>query len=297
MSPVSMPECIVVSKNSFLELAEADEPPCRLRSQSEILIRHCDFGDATAAIEEHSTGAVDEQDCKGISSNPKLLWSMCDADEDTASTCSTCDTSISSAISTASITTLSQSGGSVDISEVTMDEADGIRMRAAKGASCSSLILRNLPTTLSRDDLLAVLAEHGYLAAARFLYLPIDAASGSSLGYAFLSFESAAAAEAFCISMHGEKLWADRALQVSRNATCGTVDEQVRRFRDSALMHGSVSDELRPILLQDGVRVEFPAPTKKLRAPRQRDQQRLVAKNRKGQQVANSSCPSVCRAC
>jgi len=130
------------------------------------------------------------------------------------------------------------------------------------------------------------MGEQGYLAATRFLYLPIDVARGSCLGYAFLSFSTAAMAEVFHISMQGLELWAGRPLQVDWNLTCANADEQVRRFRDSALMHTSVSDELRPILLLDGVRVEFPAPTKKIRAPRQRDQERLDARARKMKQAS-----------
>lgn len=145
------------------------------------------------------------------------------------------------------------------------------------------MILRNLPETLTRSDLLAFLAEHGHLTEVRFLYLPIDGAIGTSLGYAFLSFGNVAAAEEFHVRMQGAELREGHALQISWNSTGGTVEDQVKRFRDSALMHPSMSDELRPILLQDGVRVDFPAPTKKIRAPRQRDQQRLVARTRKQQ--------------
>ena len=50
----------------------------------------------------------------------------------------------------------------------------------------------------------------------------------------------------------------------------------MERFRNSPMMHPSMPDSMKPIVLLDGVRTEFPAPTKKLRAPRQRDQQRMV---------------------
>jgi RNA recognition motif-containing protein len=166
--------------------------------------------------------------------------------------------------------------------------AERIRVKAAKPLSGGALILRNLPETLTRSDLIASLAERGRLTGLLFLYLPIDAANRKSLGYAFLCFADVAVAEGFRVRMQGVELRAGQPLQVSWNSTGGNVEDQVARFRDSTLMHPSMSDESRPVLLQDGVRVEFPAPTKKIRAPRQRDQQRLIARTRK-QQAARSS--------
>lgn len=44
------------------------------------------------------------------------------------------------------------------------------------------------------------------------------------------------------------------------------------RYRDSPIMHGSVPDEFKPVIFEAGTgrRVDFPEPTKKLRAPRRR---------------------------
>lgn len=44
----------------------------------------------------------------------------------------------------------------------------------------------------------------------------------------------------------------------------------MNRYKNSPLMHEDVPDACRPILLQNGVRIEFPPATKSLRAPRLR---------------------------
>mmetsp|Transcript_41204 Transcript_41204/g.123149 ORF Transcript_41204/g.123149 Transcript_41204/m.123149 type:complete len:97 (-) Transcript_41204:455-745(-) len=43
----------------------------------------------------------------------------------------------------------------------------------------------------------------------------------------------------------------------------------IKRYRNSPLMHESVPDEYKPVLLSGGVRVSFPPPTKELAAPSQ----------------------------
>merc|ERR1711998_616565 len=48
------------------------------------------------------------------------------------------------------------------------------------------------------------------------------------------------------------------------------LEEHVIRYKNSPLMHEEVPDECRPILLQNGFRIEFPPATKSLRAPRLR---------------------------
>merc|ERR1712167_103523 len=47
-------------------------------------------------------------------------------------------------------------------------------------------------------------------------------------------------------------------------------DEHVQRYRNSPMMHKHVPDACRPVLLENGVRVDFPPPTKSLRPPRLR---------------------------
>merc|ERR1712113_4721 len=48
------------------------------------------------------------------------------------------------------------------------------------------------------------------------------------------------------------------------------LEGQIERYRNSAMMHASVADEARPIMLQNGVRVPFPAPTQPLKPLRVR---------------------------
>ena len=42
----------------------------------------------------------------------------------------------------------------------------------------------------------------------------------------------------------------------------------LERFQNASIMHESVPDEYKPILLEAGVRVAFPAPTVDIPAPR-----------------------------
>jgi len=46
------------------------------------------------------------------------------------------------------------------------------------------------------------------------------------------------------------------------------LSAHIERYRNSPLMHESVPDEYRPILLCGGRRVPFPAPTKRIKPPR-----------------------------
>jgi len=44
-------------------------------------------------------------------------------------------------------------------------------------------------------------------------------------------------------------------------------DAHVERFRNSSVMHSAVPDMYKPLLFVDGVRVPFPAPTKRIPSP------------------------------
>merc|ERR1711924_370716 len=44
--------------------------------------------------------------------------------------------------------------------------------------------------------------------------------------------------------------------------------EQIRRYRNSPVMHDSVPDEYKPMLFRKGIRQDFPAPTQMLKRPK-----------------------------
>lgn len=138
------------------------------------------------------------------------------------------------------------------------------------------MVLRNIPVHFSRSDLLELLAAHDCLMDARFLYLPLESATGSAFGYAFIAFANEDVAERFRSLLDDMEMSPGHVLRVNWNSSDVNADELVARFRNSRLMHPSVPDAIRPIVLLNGIRTEFPAATKKLGVPRQRDQQRLM---------------------
>jgi len=97
--------------------------------------------------------------------------------------------------------------------------------------------------------------------------------SQGNLGYAFVNVTSPDVLPEFWAALNGFRRWPvawKRPCKVSWSVPFQGIEEHRQRYRNSRLLHSSVPDELRPILLEDGVRVDFPPPTRALRAPRVR---------------------------
>ena len=47
----------------------------------------------------------------------------------------------------------------------------------------------------------------------------------------------------------------------------GPCEAHVDRYRNSPVMHRDVPDEYKPVIFKNGVRKNFPRPTKKVKAP------------------------------
>jgi hypothetical protein len=138
-------------------------------------------------------------------------------------------------------------------------------------AARSTLMLRNLPETFTRDALCSLLnAEVGRCY--DFVYVPRNMASGRCIGYAFVSFTRPRHAEESMRRLQGFRSWGvttDKVLEVVWSEQQG-LEAQIERYRSSPVMHSDVPDEYKPILLKGGVRVSFPPPTKPLLAPKLR---------------------------
>jgi hypothetical protein len=135
-------------------------------------------------------------------------------------------------------------------------------------------MLRNLPNELTRARLIQVLEEQGFRGSYNFLYVPIDFNTRAALGYAFISFESPSMVPRFWRTLDGFSEWnvsSRRACHVSWCEPDQGVEAHIERYRNSSVMHASVPDEFRPVLLRNGQRVPFPPPTRTVKAPRSRD--------------------------
>lgn len=105
-----------------------------------------------------------------------------------------------------------------------------------------------------------------------------------NLGYAFLSLISHAEALRFKTAFHGFSAWpghtSQKVAQVQWSVAGKDAEDYVARYRNSPVMHESIPDECRPLLLQGGVPVAFPAPTRPLVQPKKVRRAKTQAKAR-----------------
>lgn len=133
-----------------------------------------------------------------------------------------------------------------------------------------TIMMRNIPNSYTREKLLFLLDSHGFTCHYDLVYLPIDFTSRSGLGYAFINFTTPNDAKRFRDIFHGFDDWgvfSEKACDAHGSATHQGLDANIERYRNSPMMHESVPDEFRPVTFKDGVRVPFPPPTRRLRAP------------------------------
>ena len=150
----------------------------------------------------------------------------------------------------------------------------------AKSAGCdmpmeewTTVMLRNLPNNYNRAMILAMLDKEGFEGKYNFLYLPIDFRTRACMGYAFVNLVDPTYVPDFWAKFSGYSNWVVRSKKlcgVSWSEPHQGLESHVERYRNSPIMHESVPDDYRPIVLQNGVRVAFPEPSKSSRPPRNR---------------------------
>lgn len=136
----------------------------------------------------------------------------------------------------------------------------------------TTTMLRNLPNNLTRSNLLEMLDAHDDLKAKYdFVYLPMDFQRTAGLGYAFVNWVDHTAAlkcwDHFD-NFTGWSMKSEKVCEVAWGDPLQGKDAHIDRYRNSPVMHDDVSDEYKPVLFENGVRVDFPGPTKRIRPPR-----------------------------
>lgn len=134
------------------------------------------------------------------------------------------------------------------------------RRKAAKVARESkdtTLMIQNLPYGLTAQGVYALMGR--FQRSVDFLYVPIDFKTRSNLGYAFVNIvcaEEAAEVRRTMNEMEVSDGSSTKKLQVSSARVQG-VAENVNKFRNSSVMR-CLSEEEKPMLFANGVRVPFP---------------------------------------
>jgi len=135
----------------------------------------------------------------------------------------------------------------------------------------TTVMLRNLPNNIKRDQLLQMLDSAGFAAKYNFVYLPMDFDKKSSLGYAFLNMNSGVFAKEIIEQLNGTRPWirssSHKMLTVCLSVCIRGLPKLVDRYRNSRVMHHDVPDEFKPFILENGLPVEFPRNTKRVRQP------------------------------
>lgn len=129
----------------------------------------------------------------------------------------------------------------------------------------TTVMLRGLAETMDRDALMNILRMTSFHSSFDFVYLPGDFNTLQSQGFAFINFVDHKTAQKFQqvlpreLGTDVQVLWSDKEQG---------IDENVARYRNSPVMHNSLPEQFRPVLMRNGAMVNFPKPTKAIKAPK-----------------------------
>lgn len=137
----------------------------------------------------------------------------------------------------------------------------------------TTVMLRNLPNAITRHTLIQMLENMGFGGQFDLVYIPVDFSTGAGLGYAFINLVSPCNVARLWESFDGLSQWGvagDKVCSVSWSDPHQGLAAHVERYQNSPVMHPDVPDEWKPALFLHGARIDFPPPTKKLKAPKVR---------------------------
>lgn len=142
---------------------------------------------------------------------------------------------------------------------------------SAEKETRTTVMLRDLPEDYSRNLLLQLLDSQGFSGCFDFVYLPVDFKHRKILGYALINmvtpWDAIRLRRNFeCFSNWG--MASGRASSVTWCSPQQGLKAHVERYRNSPVMHESVPEEWRPLLLSRGVPLKFPPPTHPISAPK-----------------------------
>merc|ERR1719454_1401818 len=135
----------------------------------------------------------------------------------------------------------------------------------------TTVMLKNVPNGYLRDMIAELLDSQGFENAYDFIYLPMDLHRMAGLGYAFVNFvdhDTAVRAKGHFEGFSQWKVNSQKVCEVMWGDPLQGLEAHVERYRNSPVMREDVPDKYKPAQYNNGVRVDLPPPTKRIRPPR-----------------------------
>mmetsp|Transcript_26251 Transcript_26251/g.47787 ORF Transcript_26251/g.47787 Transcript_26251/m.47787 type:complete len:721 (-) Transcript_26251:86-2248(-) len=137
----------------------------------------------------------------------------------------------------------------------------------------TNVCVRNLPNNMKRQRFLTFLQDKG-CTGIDFLYVPHDFRRKCGKGFGFVNFTTVGSAtEAFHLLGQFDDWESEGFLSKKTITVCWAkqhmqgLDNLIEFFRNSTVMHDTIDEEFKPLLLENGVPKNFPGPLKRLRKP------------------------------
>lgn len=296
----------VVLRRTFLDLDEPVSPKSRPRASSDTMLHtritdaEYDVASTCASGGESPRDSSDDGVCSSSSADSETTcWD--DFSVDGATTSEFCESAMQSTVICSAWDAAPQTVTGVQQWESTEQhgrvhavaqhkrpfQRNPTRVSNSSLDQCSSgpfdcrttIMLRNLPSNFTRQALLEIFDAMGFAMVFDFVYLPIDFHTGSCLGYAFVNMVSHQHAICAMQHLHGFNQWAQRGfsrtgkgcfsqkvLEVCWSNPHQGLDTLITLYRNSRVMHRSVPDDYKPMRFDQGIRIPFPKPTKRIRA-------------------------------
>jgi len=131
----------------------------------------------------------------------------------------------------------------------------------------TTVIFRNISNDCTRECLTELLDSEGFCGTYDFVHVPVKFQSFQGIGYGLVNMVDQPAGERLLKHFKnycGELVVNDVAWSKPRQGFLAHVD----RYRNSPVMHESVPEMYHPAIFQNGVRMQFPEPTREIRLPR-----------------------------
>ncbi|CAK0899473.1 unnamed protein product [Prorocentrum cordatum] len=138
-----------------------------------------------------------------------------------------------------------------------------IQPLATDNKRCTTLLLRNIPCGVTRDEFINAMNGEGFEGAYDFVYVPIDFKTHQSKGYAFVNLISEELAINFSSAFNGFTKWPIRCRKLC-TVTWSCVQgfqANVDRYQHSFITTDHVPEHFKPVVFVGKSRAPFPKPT------------------------------------